>query len=105
MKKEVYFKVGGYDSQFLIFEDWDLKIRLAEKFKFYYTGLSGIAYRRHKGGLSQAPIGVQIKWMKEIFKKNIILSKPVNQKLLIISFETYINNVIKANKPGLVSIR
>ncbi len=52
MKKEAYFEVGGYDYRFPIYEDWDLKIRLAKKYEFNYTGVNGTAYRRHGAGLS-----------------------------------------------------
>jgi glycosyltransferase involved in cell wall biosynthesis len=70
MKKAAYFEVGGYDFQFTIYEDWDLKIRLAKKYEFYYTGINGIGYRRHGTGLSAVPISQNIKWLKKVFKKN-----------------------------------
>lgn len=44
---------GGYDESLELYEDWDLKIRLAanETFAFCADPLS--AYRRHEGGVSQ----------------------------------------------------
>jgi glycosyltransferase involved in cell wall biosynthesis len=73
MKRDVYFEVGGYDDQFLIYEDWDLKIRLAAKHEFFYSGINGIAYRRHSSGLSAIPISENVIWLKKVFKKNIVL--------------------------------
>lgn len=73
MKREAYFEVGGYDSRFPIYEDWDLKIRLAQKYEYYYTGIHGTAYRRHGTGLSSVPVSQNIKWLKKVFKKNLDL--------------------------------
>ena len=73
VKRSVYFDVGGYDFHFPIYEDWDLKIRLAINNKFYYTGINGTAYRIHKTGLSSRPIPQHIKWLNKIFKKNFFL--------------------------------
>jgi glycosyltransferase involved in cell wall biosynthesis len=70
VKKDAYFEVGGFDHRFTIYEDWDLKIRLAKKYQFYYTGINGTAYRRHGTGLSSIPISMNIKWLKKVFKKN-----------------------------------
>ncbi len=67
MKRSSYFETGGYDSTIPIYEDWDLKIRLAAKHEFYYTGINGTAYRRHGAGLSSAPFPLHVKWLKRIF--------------------------------------
>lgn len=73
MKKDIYFKVGGFDADIPIYEDWDLKIRLANKCDFYYSRVNGTAYRRHGGGLSSVPIPEHIEWMQRIFDKNLSL--------------------------------
>ena len=73
MKREAYFAVGGYDSRFPIYEDWDLKIRLAAKYEFYFTGINGTAYRRHGTGLSSIPVSRNMSWLKKVFKKNVDL--------------------------------
>ncbi len=46
--------VGGFDESLSIYEDWDYKLRLAQKAAFRYTGQVGIGYRRHGQGLSAA---------------------------------------------------
>jgi glycosyltransferase involved in cell wall biosynthesis len=51
---ELARSVGGFDEKLRIYEDWDYKLRLAQRATFLYTGHVGIAYRRHRGGLSAA---------------------------------------------------
>lgn len=69
--RAAYFAVGGYDCAIPIYEDWDLKIRLAEILPFHYSGSVGTAYRRHGRGLSAAPPAEHRKWLQYIFDKNI----------------------------------
>ncbi len=73
MKREVYFEVGGFDTDIPIYEDWDLKIRLANRCDFYFSKVNGTAYRRHGRGLSSAPASEHIEWMQRIFNKNLAL--------------------------------
>lgn len=90
-KKYTYFDVGGYDFKFPMYEDWDLKIRLATKYDFYYTGVEGTGYRRHGKGLSSAPFPDNIKWLKIVFKKNLHFVNKTNKSDIIERF----NNLIK----------
>lgn len=73
LPKKQYLKVGGYDANFPMYEDWDLKIRLAKNCKFYYTGVDGTAHRLHNKGLSQADLVTHNKFMRKVFQKNIEL--------------------------------
>ncbi len=73
MRKEIYFEIGGYDSEFKIYEDWDLKIRLASKYDFYYTGIFGTGLRLHGKGLSSAPADDLIRYLCMAFEKNLSL--------------------------------
>lgn len=93
MKKEAYFEVGGYDFSFPIYEDWDLKIRLAHKYEFYYTGLKGTGYRRHGQGLSAAPPGEHIKYLNLIFQKNLFLSRVQDRESAALSFQKIIHQL------------
>lgn len=68
--KELYIDVGGFDYNIPLYEDWDLKVRLSKKAYFYYSGIDGIAYRRHGKGLSSAKQLEHQKWVKYIFDKN-----------------------------------
>jgi len=55
--KAAYVEAGAYDPAFIIYEDWDLKLRLARIADFRFTGCDGVAYRNNPGGLSRAAFG------------------------------------------------
>lgn len=44
-------EVGGYNSKFRAYEDWDFKLRLANCFEFHIENVE-VAYRIHNHGLS-----------------------------------------------------
>lgn len=96
MKWEAYFEVDGYDYRFPIYEDWDLKIRLAAKYEFYCTGINGTAYRRHGTGLSAVPVSENIKWLKKVFKKNLYLIDKTRKKEAVRAIRKF-TKAMKAN--------
>jgi glycosyltransferase involved in cell wall biosynthesis len=98
MSREAYFKVGGYDGQIDLYEDWDIKIRLAAQYSFFYTGINGTAYRRHGTGLSSANMATHEKWLSLVFEKNIHLADPENQPLIRQKFEEYLDSAIRKVK-------
>ena len=71
MKKDAYFKAGGYDVTLRTYEDWDLKIRLSRLYAFHYTHSNGTAYRRTPAGLSRLPYPARAGDMWRVFSKNI----------------------------------
>ena len=79
MKKSIYFEIGGYDFKFETHEDWDLKIRAARKYEFYYTGEIGTAYRQHFGGLSSIPYPMTTNNLWKVFFKNLVMV-PTSEK-------------------------
>ncbi len=93
MKKEAYFAVGGYDAQFDIYEDWDLKIRLAYHYEYYYSGVNGTAYRRHGKGLSSLPTRENIEWLERVFQKNLHLVEEDQEETVSRSFHRYIEEM------------
>jgi glycosyltransferase involved in cell wall biosynthesis len=70
MRREWYHEAGGYDLGFKLYEDWDLKIRLAFQHEFRYTGSVGTAYRRHGRGLSSLPASEHRRYLQLAFAKN-----------------------------------
>ncbi len=88
MPKAAYFDVGGYDFSLTIFEDWDLKIRLAAKLPFYFTGVLGYGYRQHDFGLSSTH-------EKKI--KTEVLTMIFNKYLYLLSQRDQINASILFN--------
>lgn len=92
MKKDIYFEVGGFDTDISIFEDWDLKIRLASKCDFYYSKVDGTAYRRHGAGLSSVPVAEHMKWIQKVFEKNFELIRDSDRALVRRVFNQIISN-------------
>lgn len=80
--KEQYYAVGGFDLDIPIYEDWDLKLRLAKQNEFYYSGVDGIGYRRHNEGLSAVNGSKHIKWLTYIYNKNSYLIAKIDKKYI-----------------------
>jgi len=91
MKRDIYFEVGGFDTDIPIYEDWDLKIRLASKCDFYFSKVNGTAYRRHGRGLSSAPASEHVEWMQRIFDKNLTLVDDVDRDCVRGQFRQFIS--------------
>ncbi len=93
MKREWYSQAGEYDLRFKIYEDWDLKIRLAFQHEFRYTGEVGTAYRRHGRGLSASPFHEQSIALREVFEKNLPLAAAGEREAIRSSFEGWLANL------------
>lgn len=50
--RTVYLECGYYRPEFKSYRDWDMTIRMAARYHFYFTGLTGVAYRQHGTGAS-----------------------------------------------------
>jgi len=68
--KSLYVEAGLYDENIPIYEDWDLKIRMAEKAEFYYSGCIGVGYRKHGAGLSSKSLDELEMWENFVREKN-----------------------------------
>ena len=51
--KKILEETGYYDERIPIWVDWDLRLRLASKFKFGYCHNTGSAYAQNPGGITQ----------------------------------------------------
>ncbi len=102
LQKSAYFEVGGYDHRLQIYEDWDLKIRLAAKYKFIYSGVTGVVYVRHGKGLSNAPLNFHIKITKKIFCKNRKLLSSREQAFAYSGFLKFIDQLRKKEINSLI---
>lgn len=85
--KEQYVQAGGFDTKIVLYEDWDLKIRLASENKFFYSGIDGIGYRRHGKGLSAISPLRHILWLNRVFVKNISLLQSRRVGTIIIFYK------------------
>jgi glycosyltransferase involved in cell wall biosynthesis len=88
-----YFSVGKYDKTCQPYEDWDLKIRLAKKFHFCYTGIYGTGYRKSGVGLSYISIPNHIKILRKVFNKNVILVEEDKRDSVINTFGLHIQSL------------
>lgn len=86
MKKEMYFDAGGYNTKFAIYEDWDLKIRLAARYRFFFTEEDGTAYRHHGFGLSSSDYISHAYWQWNVFWANIGQIQFKDRHLIILHF-------------------
>ena len=94
--KSLYLSVGGYDTSLSIYEDWDLKIRLARSCRYIYSGIHGVVYRRHGNGLSNSPVALHIEMLQKIFSKNINLLNGDDQVFAEQNFSKHIETLTKA---------
>lgn len=70
LSAELARSVGGFDTNLPIYEDWDYKLRLAQRAVFRYTNSAGIGYRRHGSGLSAAAAPLHQKCQSIIRRKH-----------------------------------
>ncbi|PRY74214.1 sulfotransferase [Marivita geojedonensis] len=87
LSRDLYEAVGGFDSKILMYEDWDLKIRLAARAAFIYSGVRGTGYFREEQSrknvsqsLSMRSFGEHRSWLGHVFRKNIHLLETTKQK-------------------------
>jgi len=91
-----YLEAGGFDWKIPIYEDWDLKIRLASKYRFFYSGIDGIGYRRHGKGLSSASLLKHIVSLQRVFIKNFQHIREDRLKTTL-DFQAILIKMIKGN--------
>lgn len=84
-----YEAVKGYNSNLRIYEDWDLKIRLAKRCKWYFSGEIGTAYRENPKGLSKSLKKEHIETMRKIFWINNQIKNPVWRAIAFARFFFY----------------
>jgi hypothetical protein len=65
----LYDRVGGFDPAIALYEDWDLKLRLARVAEYRFSGSAGVGYRRAGTGLSSDKAGCA-EWLERVFWKN-----------------------------------
>jgi glycosyltransferase involved in cell wall biosynthesis len=77
---DLYRKIGGYDLQTPLYEDWDIKLRLARvSGPWRMSGAyAGTVYNRRRPGLSKLDGEVHVRGMTNIFLKNVIEAPEVH---------------------------
>lgn len=74
VKKEIYDSVGKFDES-LIFEDWDMAMRMARITKFYYSPQKVASYRKHSGQMTDVYWANEEKYNKILETIFALLSK------------------------------
>lgn len=59
-----------FDESMSLYEDWDFKLKLAKKFKFFYSGVEGVNYRQVDTGLSSVRALKHREAMKVVFGRH-----------------------------------
>lgn len=80
-------EVGGFDETLDIFEDWDLKIRLAAHAPIALVDHETVYYRTKKGGASSSPPLQFVRNLERIYDKHndLIDTMPSSEKAEILS--------------------
>ncbi|EKO3611305.1 glycosyltransferase family 2 protein [Vibrio metschnikovii] len=93
--KQQFLSVNGFDENLNLYEDWDFKLKLAKKYKFYFSGSPGVKYRRHKSGLSSVDFEKHERVMKDIFLKHSDRLNDSYYFFTLLNFKGYISKLIK----------
>ena len=79
-------QIGFHDTALKVYEDYDMRIRLTKSMKVKYVNRILTQIRRHKTGLSQSSIFLQLDSLEYIFQKNLHmlddLAAPVRNRLI-----------------------
>ncbi len=80
VRRECFFEIGGYDLSLLSSADWDLWLRMSRKWPLACMKMPCMWLRRHKGSLSQLPVGVACNI--RVVDKALRCSEPLDQYAL-----------------------
>lgn len=72
LKREMFEKSEKYDINSSFYEDFDLLLELAQKYKFYCTNEYGTAHRQGTAGLSTASTQKHLRKQQSIRKKYLV---------------------------------
>lgn len=71
IERSLLLDVGGFDQAFGMYEDWDLKLRLAERHPAAFVADVGVTYRQHTKGISRSDPDRQLSEAAKVLRKNI----------------------------------
>ena len=73
-------KIGLYDENIQIWEDWDFRIRMSKKFRYGYCPEVNSAYRVSPTGLHNSSINLHYHEQIKIYNKNKLLIQDLKQQ-------------------------
>ena len=87
VERTLYENIGEFDESFDIFEDWDMKIRLAAESPVAFADSETVYYRKHGDGASSSPPQIYIQNLKIAYKKHEkkidLLSEKIKKEVLL----------------------
>lgn len=73
LSKELYERLGGLDSSFRLYEDWEFFLRAAQAgCRWQHTGMVGFSYRKTGTGLSAAGQKKHMKYRLNVMRKALL---------------------------------
>jgi glycosyltransferase involved in cell wall biosynthesis len=102
LSRALFHLVGGFNQKIPLYEDWDLKIRLAKQADFVFSGNCGIGYRQHSSGLSTTHYARHVYWLLYVGIRNFSCSLirpysraavPLSKKLLAMGYKGIIRKI------------
>lgn len=100
IKTDILKLLGGYNENNTLFEDYELLLKIAKEYHFYYTGEIGTAYRNSIDGLSKRPQKILISTKNKIAYTQICKEKLINREVLLIqrSIISFVKNIYRLIK-------
>lgn len=95
MPRTAYFEIGGYNPEVLLYDDWDLKLRLSERYPFHYSGSIGTSYRQHGKGIASRPFADHLLWLSRVFEKNLKLAPPSGRDAIRAAFAPFMADITR----------
>lgn len=86
IERQTLVEAGGFDEDFGMYEDWDLKIRLAARYPAAFVPQTGVTYRQHTQGISRGTVDRQLSEATRVLRKNAQLIRdrfPENAQAVI----------------------
>jgi glycosyltransferase involved in cell wall biosynthesis len=85
-ERSLFDEVGGFDDAFDIFEDWDLKIRLAAHAPIAFVDRETVYYRAKEGGASGSSPQIYVRNLERVYEKHadLIDAMPPSEKAEIL---------------------
>lgn len=106
--RDILFQTGLYDPNLKIYEDYELKIRMAARAKIAYTLQALSKYRDNPQGLSKSKQALHLASYEYIYEKHAQAIKekyPQHQVEIQASFDTFFAHLRSREPVGLLSPR
>jgi len=101
MRRDAYLKAGGYDYRLTLYEDWDLKLRLAQMGMHWRQSEAqfGTIYNVRRAGLSAARQDAHVNARTHVFLNNCLAVDPIDDLA-----DTYMQAVENARTPVALTV-